>query len=509
MAYLETWRAIETANAVFSFDGWSTSIGALTVDKQTPPDAKTDRHSVVVSVIMRITLKDGTYREDVGVGSHENKIFSAALENAKKEAVSDALKRTARQFGNALGNSIYDKLHASHEVKAKKERDQKEREAGRGNTLTLPKGSITFAGVRQNLSQHLKDMSAHQQGGLSANAQIIPSSSSSSSSHTPSNTAAIAPGAPLAGHANGNGLVQQTSLQNNNQINANHQVQPSITPSSNSNIPSSNNVYSRPTPGSASGVVPVSNAGNALLQSPPLTSSATTSGIAAPHNTPVGATTVSPFAMAGGASGGSGSPFKGSSTPSSSQSKTIPPPIPTASNGNGSTGFNGSNGSNASNVPNGSNAPQSLVTPQKASSASSAAVAELLADLDEDDDMAMMESAMMAERKKEMKETFGSPSSASLVPVGAPLSPLGSSSPMAAPASPSANGTGVGSAVTMPSSLLPSSLAASPSSSPHFPTSNSSSCSASTAPSAPLTAEQKAAQIAEATNALMDLDEFT
>jgi hypothetical protein len=38
-------------------------------------------------------------------------IPGTAIENAKKEAVSDARKRALRIFGNALGNCIYDKEH--------------------------------------------------------------------------------------------------------------------------------------------------------------------------------------------------------------------------------------------------------------------------------------------------------------------------------------------------------------------------------------------------------------
>jgi DNA repair and recombination protein RAD52 len=38
-------------------------------------------------------------------------LLGIAIENAKKEAVSDARKRCLRVFGNALGNCIYDKEH--------------------------------------------------------------------------------------------------------------------------------------------------------------------------------------------------------------------------------------------------------------------------------------------------------------------------------------------------------------------------------------------------------------
>lgn len=59
--------------------------------------------------MIRISLKDGTYHEDVGFGCAENRNKGLAIENAKKEAVSDARKRALRLFGNHLGNCLYDK----------------------------------------------------------------------------------------------------------------------------------------------------------------------------------------------------------------------------------------------------------------------------------------------------------------------------------------------------------------------------------------------------------------
>ena len=58
---------------------------------------------------MRVTLKNGSYHEDIGNGKCENKSKATAIENAKKEAISDARKRALRVFGNAIGNSIYDR----------------------------------------------------------------------------------------------------------------------------------------------------------------------------------------------------------------------------------------------------------------------------------------------------------------------------------------------------------------------------------------------------------------
>lgn len=63
-----------------------------------------------VSATIRIELKGGSYHEDVGYGTGDNqRSKAAALEKAKKEAITDGVKRTLRFFGNSLGNCIYDK----------------------------------------------------------------------------------------------------------------------------------------------------------------------------------------------------------------------------------------------------------------------------------------------------------------------------------------------------------------------------------------------------------------
>ena len=67
------------------------------------------RFKVGVSAIVRVTLRNGASQEDVGFGMGENRCRGAAIESAKKEAITDARKRALRLFGNALGNSIYDR----------------------------------------------------------------------------------------------------------------------------------------------------------------------------------------------------------------------------------------------------------------------------------------------------------------------------------------------------------------------------------------------------------------
>ncbi|TPR03520.1 Aspartic-type endopeptidase ctsD [Aspergillus niger] len=117
--YLSADKCINLANEVFGFNGWSSSIQNIQIDfvEESP---NTGKISLGLSVIVRVTLKDGTYHEDIGYGHIENcKGKAAAFEKAKKEGTTDALKRALRNFGNVLGNCVYDKDYVSKVTKVK------------------------------------------------------------------------------------------------------------------------------------------------------------------------------------------------------------------------------------------------------------------------------------------------------------------------------------------------------------------------------------------------------
>ncbi|KAL4906457.1 DNA repair and recombination protein radC [Aspergillus multicolor] len=117
--YLSADKCINLANEVFGFNGWSSSIQNIQIDfvDESP---NTGKVTLGLSVIVRVTLKDGAYHEDVGYGHMENcKGKAAAFEKAKKEATTDALKRALRNFGNVLGNCVYDKDYISKVSKLK------------------------------------------------------------------------------------------------------------------------------------------------------------------------------------------------------------------------------------------------------------------------------------------------------------------------------------------------------------------------------------------------------
>ncbi|XP_020857158.1 DNA repair protein RAD52 homolog isoform X2 [Phascolarctos cinereus] len=107
VCYIEGHRVISLANEMFGYNGWAHSVTRQNVDFV---DLNNGKFCVGVCAFVRVQLKDGSYHEDVGYGVSEGlKSKALSLEKARKEAVTDGLKRALRCFGNALGNCILDK----------------------------------------------------------------------------------------------------------------------------------------------------------------------------------------------------------------------------------------------------------------------------------------------------------------------------------------------------------------------------------------------------------------
>ena len=87
---------------------------------------KTEGWHVGVVATVEVTVESyGNFveREDVGFGDQRGTSAVAVYEMAYKEAVTDALKRALRSFGNQFGNALYDKTQknvTSDKPKAKK-----------------------------------------------------------------------------------------------------------------------------------------------------------------------------------------------------------------------------------------------------------------------------------------------------------------------------------------------------------------------------------------------------
>ena len=112
LSYLEGFDIIDTANNIFGFGGWAYTISSL---EQVSQEVNANQNVVVCyKAIVKVDVYDINHstmisRQDVGFGTGVARNLADAHENSAKEAVTDALKRSLRSFGNQFGNSLYDK----------------------------------------------------------------------------------------------------------------------------------------------------------------------------------------------------------------------------------------------------------------------------------------------------------------------------------------------------------------------------------------------------------------
>uniref|UniRef100_A0A8C4ZQ49 RAD52 homolog, DNA repair protein n=1 Tax=Gadus morhua TaxID=8049 RepID=A0A8C4ZQ49_GADMO len=113
VCYVEGHRVISLANEMFGYNGWSHSISHCLLSyffMSYFVDLVNGKFYVGVSAFIKVQLKDGSFHEDVGYGVSEGlKSKALSLEKARKEAVTDGMKRALKCFGNALGNCIHNK----------------------------------------------------------------------------------------------------------------------------------------------------------------------------------------------------------------------------------------------------------------------------------------------------------------------------------------------------------------------------------------------------------------
>lgn len=113
--YLEGWHVIAEANRIFGFDGWSyEAVDTKCVCEAQRKIGKAQKDGWGVTYTSRVrVIVQGIVREDFGAGHGYDVDLGLAHESAVKEAITDALKRTLRTFGNPFGLALYDKSRAN------------------------------------------------------------------------------------------------------------------------------------------------------------------------------------------------------------------------------------------------------------------------------------------------------------------------------------------------------------------------------------------------------------
>lgn len=168
VSYIEGWKALNLANEIFGFDGWCSELINSQVD-YVDTHGGSGRISMGFSVLVRVTIKNGTFHEDFGYGSIENaKNRAMAFEKCRKEAFTDGLKRCLRSFGNVLGNCLYDKQIISKIQKVKLPPPELEGDDFYRDPLYLKKEMLKRNTVLVNLSEAV-NLNSRQKPSSSAN----------------------------------------------------------------------------------------------------------------------------------------------------------------------------------------------------------------------------------------------------------------------------------------------------------------------------------------------------
>lgn len=112
LSYLEGYDIIDTANYAFGYGNWGYEVKKLEqVSEETNQNGNVviGYRAIVAITVFDVHHKYYVLREDVGYGTGIGRDYAGAHESGGKEAVTDAMKRAFRTFGNQFGNALYDK----------------------------------------------------------------------------------------------------------------------------------------------------------------------------------------------------------------------------------------------------------------------------------------------------------------------------------------------------------------------------------------------------------------
>ena len=115
VSYIEGWKAVEEANRIFGFDGWTReTVEIKCVSEGERSIGKGGDTGYGVTYIVKVRVMVGSIcREGCGAGHGIDRDLGQAHESAIKEAETDAMKRALMTFGNPFGLALYDKTQAN------------------------------------------------------------------------------------------------------------------------------------------------------------------------------------------------------------------------------------------------------------------------------------------------------------------------------------------------------------------------------------------------------------
>lgn len=135
--YIESHAAIQTANDIFGHGGWSFAVRELR--RVWEGERKTKNGSKAACAYTAVVAVEvgGVVKEDVGYGDGMGNDHGEATELAAKEAVSDAMKRCLRMFGDPFGLPLYEKNRAEKESRIKRRKSSSQAKQDGDHTALL------------------------------------------------------------------------------------------------------------------------------------------------------------------------------------------------------------------------------------------------------------------------------------------------------------------------------------------------------------------------------------
>ncbi|WFC99000.1 DNA repair protein rad52 [Malassezia yamatoensis] len=180
LTYIEGWKAVDLANEVFGFNGWSTSITSLDVD-YLDIHPESGRCNCGVSAIVRITLRDGTYHEDVGYGHTEGaRGKHAALEKLHRHTDKLDLVNSS----NPSRPDISTATHASDQKKRSVDFPESDRAAVDARQARLKSAAAARAKLAER--RYISEDPAHDRTKAAPRTERIESTTASTKASSPS-----------------------------------------------------------------------------------------------------------------------------------------------------------------------------------------------------------------------------------------------------------------------------------------------------------------------------------
>jgi DNA recombination protein Rad52 len=138
LSYIEGWHAIDEANRIFGFDGWSRE----TVESRCVHSRETrGAYSVLYVTRVKVTVRAETHlivREGVGTGDAQADSLGEAHDKAIKTAETDATKRALATFGRPFGLALYLGLRAKPQPKPDIQRRRTLQKLGANGRFYVP-----------------------------------------------------------------------------------------------------------------------------------------------------------------------------------------------------------------------------------------------------------------------------------------------------------------------------------------------------------------------------------